>query len=212
MVNAIEIIGVSKIINDYSILSNINLTIPTGEIWGLYGPNGSGKSMLLKMICGLVNVSKGEIRIEGKPVGYKGALPDSMGILIEQPGLLSNLSAYSNLQTLADIKRIANESMIQIALDTVGLSWLDKRPVGKYSLGMRQKVGIAQAIFELPRVVLLDEPTNNLDEESCLRLVENLKNLNKQYNMTICVVSHQKQQLEDLCSRITYIADGKIVG
>lgn len=207
----LQLFSVSKIINGNIILNDINLTIHRKSITGIYGPNGSGKSMLLKIMCGLVMPSSGKVLFNGKPIGCNGVLPESLGILIEQPGLLMNASAYENLKILSQIKKIADDTMINGALAKLGLSAKDKRPVSKYSLGMRQKLGIAQAIFEQPDTIILDEPTNNLDEETSIAVLDILKEMHDQYGTTIILVSHQRAQLDSVCANIIKINDGKII-
>lgn len=207
----IELINVSKYIDGQLILNNINLSINSGEICGLYGRNGSGKSMLLKIICGLVVASSGTVIVSGETIGLNERLPKSMGMLIEHPGLLTRYSGYKNLKILSEIKRIAGDENIREAITEVGLSATDKRPVRKYSLGMRQKLAIAQAVFESPQILLLDEPTNNLDEESSFDLFTYLKTLNLKQSTTMLIVSHQKAQLCDLCKRIFVMKNGTLI-
>lgn len=210
--NKVELDTVTKIIKGRVILSNINLSIQAGEVIGFYGPNGSGKSMLLKIISGLVAPTSGQVYINGQNITNNDTVPESMGILIEQPGLINSYSAYKNLQTMVQIKCKVGNDEIKKALAQVGLSWTDKRPVSKYSLGMRQKLGIAQAIVEYPDIILLDEPTNNLDNETIKHLGDVLKQIHLSHSNTWVIVSHQINYLEELCSRIIYIQDGKIRG
>lgn len=206
----IQLSDVSKEIKGSVILSNINLVINDGEIVGLYGPNGSGKSMLLKIICGLVSASSGEVLFNNKPIGSNLCLPKSLGLLIEQPGLLMGVSAYDNLKILSMINGTATDSMINAALSKLGLSSNDKRPVSKYSLGMRQKLGIAQAIFEQPKTIILDEPTNNLDETSSIAVMDLIKEIHSNFNTTILMVSHQMAHLKSVCTRGLEINNGRI--
>lgn len=160
----IDIKDYTKTIKKKTILENINLSFESGKIYGLHGRNGSGKTMLLRAICGLILPTQGSVSIDGKIIGKDIEFPDSVGIIIESMSMLPEYSGYDNLKILAKIKKIATDDDIRTAMNAVGLDPDNKKRVGTYSLGMKQKLNIAQAIMEKPELYLLDEPTNALDE------------------------------------------------
>ena len=208
MNNAVELKNVTKRFGNNTILSQINLTISEGQIVGIIGKNGSGKSMLFKVISGLVRVSEGEIRVWNKEIGRNGSFPEDTGFLIERPGFLPHLSGIKNLQILADIQKRVDREQVQSTIRLVGLDPDMKRSFAKYSLGMKQKLGIAQALMEKPRLLVLDEPMNNLDEESIARTREILMDLNKKEGVTILMTSHDEQDIRTLCNAVYLIKDG----
>jgi ABC-2 type transport system ATP-binding protein len=208
MNNAVELKNVTKRFGNNTILSQINLTIPEGQIVGIIGKNGSGKSMLFKVISGLVRVSEGEVRVWDKEIGRNGSFPEDTGFLIERPGFLPHLSGIKNLQILADIQKKVDRVQVQSTIRLVGLDPDMKRSFAKYSLGMKQKLGIAQALMEKPRLLVLDEPMNNLDEESIARTREILMDLNKKEGVTILMTSHDEQDIRTLCNAVYLIKDG----
>ena len=167
----------SKKIRDTYIYKDIDVVCESGSIVGLIGKNGAGKTMLLKSICGLTPYDEGEISVMGKKIGSDVEIPDSIGVIIEVPGFLPNLSGYKNLKYLADIKGKLNKEQIYEAIRQVGLDPEDKKRVGKYSLGMRQRLGIAQALMEDPDILLLDEPMNGLDNKGVSDVKEILRGL-----------------------------------
>ena len=164
MGNIIEIKHLTKKIENQLILSDINLCFEEKHIYGIVGRNGSGKTVLLKCICGLMEATQGEVIFNGKRLKKDMEYIDQLGFLIERPGFLEKLSAYENLRYIASIKRIAGKKEIEESLRKVNLDPCDKKKVGKYSLGMKQRLGIAQAFMENPEILILDEPTNGLDE------------------------------------------------
>jgi ABC-type multidrug transport system, ATPase component len=170
--NVVEIKALTKLINDIPILQNINVNFTSGNIYGLVGKNGSGKSMLFKAICGLINPTEGEIRVFNEVINY-GKFPKSTGVIIENPGFLPQYSAFKNLKILASINNIISDDDIKNVISSVGLNPNDNRPVKKFSLGMKQRLGIAQALMEKPRLLILDEPMNALDSEG-VKLVRNI--------------------------------------
>ncbi len=204
----IEIKNLSKEIDGQTILKDINLDIKEGHIYGITGRNGSGKSMLLKTMIGLIIPTSGQIKINNTILN-KGDIPSNIGILINSPGLLLQCSAFQNLKILASIKNIISDDDIKKALNSVGLNPDDKRAVKKYSLGMKQKVGIAQAIMENPNILILDEPMNALDENSIQNLRELILELKKD-KKTIILTSHNKDDIEKLCDYVYHMSDGKI--
>ena len=160
----IEIKNVWKKIGKTEVLKDINLEFNGGKIYGLKGKNGSGKTMLMRAICGLITVTKGEIIVNGKRLGKDISFPNSIGVLIENPSFIDNFSGYRNLKALADINHIIGEEEIKNVIKLVGLDPNNKKKFKTYSLGMKQRLGIAAAIMEKPDIILLDEPINALDE------------------------------------------------
>ena len=166
----IEIKDISLMLKKEEILSHISMSLKRGMIYGILGRNGSGKTMLMKCICGFIPVTQGEIIVEGKKVGKDIDFPDSIRFILETPGFIPYYSGYKNLKILADINRIAGKKEIEEALHIVDLFDAAKLPVRKYSLGMRQRLGLAQVIMERPNILLLDEPMNGLDKEGVLKM------------------------------------------
>lgn len=206
----IEVNGAKKIINKNTVLDNINLSFESGRIYGIDGINGSGKTMLMRAVCGLVRLTQGAVFIDGKQIGKDMEFPESAGVLIENPGLIEDYTGFMNLRTLADIKRITSDGEIREMLIKLKLDPDDKRKVKKYSLGMRQKVGIAEAFIDNPDIVILDEPFNALDEKS----VEIVKQLIKEYineDRIIIISCHDSNILNELCDKIYYMEEGKII-
>ena len=196
----------SKKIRDTYIYKDIDVVCESGSIVGLIGKNGAGKTMLLKSICGLTPYDEGEISVMGKKIGSDVEIPDSIGVIIEVPGFLPNLSGYKNLKYLADIKGKLNKEQIYEAIRQVGLDPEDKKRVGKYSLGMRQRLGIAQALMEDPDILLLDEPMNGLDNKGVSDVKEILRGL-REKGKTIILASHHMEDIDELCDNV-YVMDG----
>lgn len=206
----IKIENASKKIKDTVIYENIDMVCESGSIVGLIGKNGAGKTMLLKSICGLTNYTGGEITVLGKKIGKDVEIPDSVGVIIEVPGFLPNLSGYKNLKYLADIKGKIGKDRIFEVIRQVGLDPESKKHVGKYSLGMRQRLGIAQALMEDPEILLLDEPMNGLDNKGVAEIKEILKDLRKR-NKTIILASHHMEDIDELCDKVVVMDSGKII-
>ena len=199
--------GVTKTLNGYKVLNDVTMRISSGEVCGLTGPNGSGKSMLLKAICGLIEVDRGEISVFGEMVSPM-KMAAHTGALIELPGLELGLSAYENLILLARSKE--DLTLIPATLNALGIDPQDRRPVRRYSLGMKQKLAIAQAIFDRPRLLLLDEPTSNLDKKSCNELVKLISSLNSRSATTMLIASHHYEFLDLVCNRCYSMDSGCI--
>ena len=206
----IKIENAAKKIKDTVIYENIDMVCESGSIVGLIGKNGAGKTMLLKSICGLTNYTGGEISVLGKKIGKDVEIPDSVGVIIEVPGFLPNLSGYKNLKYLADIKGKIGKDRIFEVIRQVGLDPESKKHVGKYSLGMRQRLGIAQALMEDPEILLLDEPMNGLDNKGVAEIKEILKDLRKR-NKTIILASHHMEDIDELCDKVVVMDSGKII-
>ena len=164
--STIQTFGISREFNGITVLNDINLALESGKIYGLIGRNGSGKTVLMKIICGFLMPSKGYVLINGRKLGKDIDFPENTGIIIEAPTFLAHLNAYQNLKNLADIRGIIGPDEIRQSISAVGLDPNSNKKVGKFSLGMRQKLGIAQAIMENPDILILDEPFNGLDGSS----------------------------------------------
>ena len=201
MGNVIEVKDVCKRFGNNLVLDKVNLEIESGVTCGLIGRNGSGKTVLMKCICGLTPISSGEIRVRGQRVGQDIEIPKNIGVIIETPGFLSNYSGYSNLKFLADISGKADKAAIRSAINMVGLDPNSKKHVGKYSLGMRQRLGLAQAIMENPDILILDEPMNGLDKDGVKDMRKYLLDL-KQQGKTILIASHSAEDIEVLCDTV----------
>ena len=206
----IQLQNVTKRIKENTVLDNVSYTFKSGFVYGLYGQNGSGKTMLLRAISGLINLDSGSIFIDGEKLHDKIEFPPETGIVIENMELLPECSAKRNLQMLAKIKNIADEKDIIFSLERVGLVPASDKKVKKFSLGMKQRLNIAQAIFENQKIILLDEPTNGLDEEA-VQLIYKIIREEKSRGATIIVATHHKEDLKEVCDVILKIAEGKIV-
>ena len=206
----IQLQNVTKRIKENTVLDNVSDTFKSGVVYGLYGQNGSGKTMLLRAISGLINLDSGSIFIDGEKLHDKIEFPPETGIVIENMELLPECSAKRNLQMLAKIKNIADEKDIIFSLERVGLDPDSDKKVKKFSLGMKQRLNIAQAIFENQKIILLDEPTNALDEDA-VQLIYKIIREEKSRGATIIVATHHKEDLKEVCDVILKIAGGKIV-
>ena len=206
----IQLQNVTKRIKENTVLDNVSYTFKSGFVYGLYGQNGSGKTMLLRAISGLINLDSGSIFIDGEKLHDKIEFPPETGIVIENMELLPECSAKRNLQMLAKIKNIADENDIIFSLERVGLDPDSDKKVKKFSLGMKQRLNIAQAIFENQKIILLDEPTNALDEDA-VQLIYKIIREEKSRGATIIVATHHKEDLKEVCDVILKIAEGKIV-
>lgn len=206
--NSIRIENMSKIIKGRTVLDNISYTFEKGKIYGLCGRNGSGKTMLLRAIAGLIIPTEGKIMIDNSQLHKDMDFPPDTGVIIENTSLLPQFDAYTNLKNLSRIRKCASDEDIYETLKAVGLD-NEKRKVKEYSLGMRQKLAIAQALFEKPELMLLDEPTNGLDEES----VKNIKELLsvKKRNAIIILASHNKEDMVSLSDEILYMDMGNLI-
>ncbi len=207
----IKITHLSKKIKKAVILDDVNMELESGRIYGLKGKNGSGKTMLMRAICGLITPTSGTVEIDGKILGKDISFPESIGVLIENPSFISNYTGMKNLQVLASIQKRIGDEEIRNTLEMVGLDPNDKRTFKKYSLGMKQRLGIAEAIMERPDIVILDEPINALDESGAAMIREILHNLRDEGKLII-LACHDTEELNFLADEIYEIAEGKIVG
>lgn len=208
---AIKVENVTKSFKTATVLHDISLEFERGKIHGLVGRNGSGKTMLLKCICGFVIPTGGTITVNGKIIGKDVDIPDNIGLIIETPGFLPNYDGFNNLKFLAMIKNKISDDKIRETLERVGLGNVGKKHVGKYSLGMRQRLGIAQAIMEEPDILILDEPMNGLDNKGVEEMRELFLNL-KDEGKTILLASHGKEDISILCDDVYELDHGRIIG
>ncbi len=202
--------NLKKIFKKQVVLENINLEFNEGKIYGLVGHNGSGKSVLMKIICGLLYADEGEVLIDGKRIGKDIDFLPNTGVIIEQPRFIPYLSGYRNLKLLADINNNVGKKEIIDTLEKVGLSYKSKKWVGKYSLGMKQRLSIAQAIMENPSILILDEPMNGLDSEG-VKMFRNCILKAKEEGKIIILASHYIDDINMLCDRILRLENGRIV-
>lgn len=206
----VELKNVTKMIRGTEIIKNVSVEFEDGIVTGISGINGSGKTMLMRLISGLIKPTEGEVIIDGKVLGKDIAFPKSIGILIENPAFIDYYSGFENLRLLALIQKKIGVEEIREALLAVGLNPDDKKKYKKYSLGMKQRLGIAVAIMESPDIILLDEPTNALDTEG----IERIKKIvlrKKEEGKTIIISCHDQLTLEYLSDKIFCIEEGRIV-
>ena len=205
----IRIDSVSLQLNKRQILNNISLELHPGKIYGLVGNNGCGKTMLMKCICGFVHPTGGQIQADGKVIGKDvDYLPDA-GIIIETPGFIGYYSGMKNLQVLAGIRHRIDQKQIRETMEAVGLDPDLRLPVKKYSLGMRQRLGLAQAIMENPSVLILDEPMNGLDQKGVQEIRRLLLSLRAR-DKIILIASHNAEDIEVLCDRVYEMDNGTL--
>jgi ABC-2 type transport system ATP-binding protein len=203
-------VDVTKIIKEKTILSHINLCLESGNVYGFVGPNGCGKTMLFRALSGLMSITSGEISLDGKVLKKDFSVLPNLGILLENVSLYPNLTGYENLEYLARFQRKAKRTDIESAIRRVGLDPTDKLKYGKYSLGMKQRLAIAQAIMEKPNILMLDEPTNSLDEES----VEAVRKLIKEEiarGALVLLASHNRDDIQLLADQVYHMKQGAIV-
>lgn len=205
----VEIKHYTKKLNEKIILTNINLCLDAGKIYGFYGQNGSGKSMLFRAIAGLILPTEGTVEVYGKKIGEEISFPESLGLIIESVGFWPYYTGFENLKLLASIQRLVSDDAIKQTITRVGLNPDDKRTYSKYSLGMKQRLGIAQAIMEKPNLILLDEPTNALDE-SGIKQVRTIIQEEANRGACILIASHNKEDLTLLCHRFFLMNDGSL--
>lgn len=205
----IEIKNVTKKFGDAVVLQDISLKLETGKIYGFIGRNGSGKTMLMKHICGFVKPTSGEVWVNGVLLGKYSEIPDDLGMIIENPGFLPEYSGFRNLKMLSMINGKIGDGQIRETMRMVGLNPAEKKRVGKYSLGMRQRLGIAQAIMENPKILLLDEPMNGLDDEGVKDIRKLLISLKEQGKLII-IASHSREDIELLCDCVYRMEKGRM--
>lgn len=206
---AIEITNVSKQFKNNTVINNVSLKLESGKIHGLIGRNGSGKTVLMKLIVGFLKPNHGEIRVFGETIGKDTDFARNIGVVIETPGFLMFESGFDNLKYLASIRRTIRNNDIKKAIKSVGLNPDDKKHVGKYSLGMRQRLGLAQAIMENPDLLILDEPMNGLDKDGVSDMRKYLLDL-KEQGKTILIASHSAEDIDVLCDTVYEMDKGKL--
>lgn len=206
----IRLKNVTKKIKQDILLDHISLEFRGGKVYGLQGKNGSGKTMLMRAVCGLITLSEGEVDIDGEILHKDISFPRSIGALLENPSFLNSYTGLENLKLLADIQGGIEEKELRGCLAKVGLDADDKRVYRKYSLGMKQKLGIAAAVMGSPDIVILDEPINAIDEAGVEKVREILRGL-KERGSVIIVACHDREELELLSDEIIKISKGRII-
>lgn len=204
----IEIKNLYKEISKNPILSDINLTLEDGKIYGFVGRNGSGKTMLFRAICGLITADKGEIFIGGEKI-LNNSISKDIGLLLENPCFIKGLSGFDNLKLISSIRKIAKDDRINEVIEKVGLKDAKFKKYEQYSLGMKQRLAIANVIMEKPKILIFDEPTNAIDEEGIIVLKNIIKEEKLKGNL-ILIASHEKEIINELCDEVYYMRDGKI--
>ena len=199
--NIISVKNLSKDFGQERVLHSVTRDFERGRIHGIVGNNGSGKTVLMKCICGFLIPTEGEVIVNGKRVGKDVDFPPGLGLIIETPGFLPNMTGVRNLEILASLNKKIGLEEIAAAIRRVGLDPLMKKPVGKYSLGMRQRLGIAQAIMEDPSLLILDEPLNGLDKHGVAEMRKLIKGL-KEQGKTILLASHNQGDIDELCDTV----------
>ena len=203
----VEIKNYCKSIKSRPILNNVSYNFEYGKIYGIYGHNGSGKTMLLRAIAGLLVPDSGSVVIDGKVLHKDMSFPPSIGIVIENMNLLPQYNAFDNLKILGKIKKTATDEDIKTALERVGLK--SDLKVKKFSLGMKQRLNIAQAVFEKQKIILLDEPTNALDNDG-VQLIYKLLKEEKERGALVVIRTHHKEDLEEVCDVVLKMTEGEL--
>ncbi|MGO4987431.1 ABC transporter ATP-binding protein [Gallicola sp. Sow4_E12] len=202
--------NIVKNFKEKRVLDHVNLEFYSQRVYGLRGKNGAGKTMLLRSLCGLILLDEGEIKINGRSLGKDYSFPEDVGILIEGPGYIEEFSGFDNLKYIADIKKKIGDKEIHEIMTYFDLDPEDQRSVKKYSLGMKQKLGLCMAFMERPNLILLDEPLNALDEQAAKKLLELILQ-RKQEGALIIIASHDREELDYLSDEIIFMKEGRIV-
>ncbi len=205
----IEVKKVSKNFDNNIVIDNISVHFDEGKIYGIYGRNGSGKSVFLKLLCDFYHPDSGEVLIDGKNYANTSEFPPGLRALIEKPGFFPDLTGYDNLKLLANIEGKISDKEINDSIEIVNLTKEKEKKFHKYSLGMKQKLGIAQVIMENPKIMILDEPFNGVEEETVKKLINYFKSIKKDKIIIIC--SHIKEDLDEISDVIYHFDLGKIV-
>lgn len=205
----IEVVGVTKKFGEHVVLDNVSLTFENGKIYGMVGRNGSGKTVLMKIISGIMRADIGHVVSDGIIIGNDVDFLPNAGLIIETPGFIGYQSGYKNLEVLASIRRKIGKDRIKETMTLVGLDPDSKKKVKKYSLGMRQKLGLAQAIMEDNDVYILDEPMNGLDKETVANVRELIKDLKKN-NKIVIISSHMEEDINLLCDEVYSVVNGVV--
>lgn len=199
---------VSKYIRKNCVLDDVNMELEAGKIYGFVGVNGSGKTMLFRAISGLIRPTEGKITVFGKQIGEDVSFPKDLGLMIENVGFWPEYTGKKNLELLASIRKKIGEKEIEEAMQRGGLNPNDKRTYKKYSLGMKQRLGIAQAIMEQPKLLILDEPTNALDEDG-VELIRKVIREENEKGATVLIATHNKEDVQELCETCYRMSEGK---
>ena len=197
----IRVVELTKVFGEDTVLDHVSREFEGGRIHGIVGNNGSGKTVMMKCICGFLRPTSGKVFVRYRQVGKDMDFPPDMGIIIETPGFLPNLSGLKNLEILASLQRKIDRSEIRRVIKRVGLDPDSRKPVGKYSLGMRQRLGIAQAIMEDPSILILDEPFNGLDRHGVKEMRDLIRGL-RDKKKTILLASHNQADIDELCDTV----------
>ena len=205
----IEVENLKKTFQEEEVLKGITCGFEKGKTHAIIGNNGSGKSVFFKCICGFIKPTQGHILVEGKEIGKDIDFPQNIGVIIERPGFLPNLSSYRNLQLLANLRKTVTEKEIREAIEKVGLNSSSKKAVSKYSMGMKQRLGIAQAIMEDPDILILDEPFNGLDKEGVREIRQIIVEL-KVAGKTIMLTSHNSEDIKLLADEVWEMEAGRL--
>lgn len=209
MADVITVENVTKKFGTATALDHVSITFQKGKIYGIIGRNGSGKTVLFKTMIGYLKPTSGRVIVNGKEVGKDADFAENIGIIIETPGFLKGYSGYKNLEYLAAIRKKIGKKEIKESMELVGLEPGSRKKVGKYSLGMRQRLGIAQAIMENPDILILDEPMNGLDNQGVEDVRAILMQLREE-GKTIVLASHNKEDIELLCDEVYEMDHGRI--
>lgn len=207
----IKISHVSKTIKNNPVIKDISMELQSGAVYGFKGINGSGKTMLMRLISGLIRPTQGEISMNGKILGKDISFPNSIGVFLENPAFLDAYSGFNNLKLLASIKSVASDDDIRNTLLRVGLDPDSNKKYKKYSLGMKQRLGIAAAIMEKPEIVILDEPTNSLDEDG-VDLVKHIVRNEKERGALVVVSCHDEEILKGMSDEMFLLEQGRLIG
>ena len=206
----VKVEGLSKEFRGEMILQDVNITLERGKIYGLVGMNGSGKTVFMKCLCGFLKPTTGKVTVDGKEVGKEIDFPQDLGLMIETPGFIPYMSGKSNLKNLALIRNQIGNYEIEEAMRFVGLDPNLKKHVSKYSLGMRQRLGIAAAIMGSPELILLDEPINAIDTDGVQEIRAIIRGLSAE-NRIIIVASHDKSEMDYLADEKIYMSEGRLI-
>ena len=209
MSEIIKVENLTKKFGDITALENISLSFERGKIYGIVGRNGSGKTVLFKLIIGYLKPTSGRVFVGGMEIGKDRDFADNIGIIIENPGFLGGYTGFKNLEYLASIRNVIGSTEIRESMEKVGLDPCSNKKVGKYSLGMKQRLGIAQAIMENPEILILDEPMNSLDNQGVEDVRGILMRL-KDEGKTIILASHNKEDIEVLCDEVYEMDQGRL--
>ena len=201
--------NVTKVIKGITVIQDVSLELHSGTVYGLRGVNGSGKTMLMRLISGLIRPTKGIITIDGKQLGKDITFPPNVGLLIENPAFIDNYTALQNLKLIANIHRVVDESRIREVINEVGLDPDDKRKYKQFSLGMKQRLGIAGAVLENPELILIDEPTNALDTDG-IEMVRKMILEQKERGALVILACHDFSVLKELSDKIYFVREGRV--